>query len=360
LDIHRPKIPEYYEAVPALPDRLWFRSCTTSFLLQGESVPLLVSLLPYLRGDLTVEQIQHEVDVPAGTLGPILEKLRENGILFDEELTDYHRLPPRYLESHQRQVAFFSRKIGYLDRYLPVRRLRDSSVVLVGLGALGTHVLQSLVCAGVGTISIIDDERITPADLVAGLCSEHDIGRLRTEAAAEGIARHAEDTHVEGYSVGLDHVQWTDLLGNADLVVSCSDNSASRTHRVLNRVCLQNSSMWLSARLGVDFAEVGPLVIPRKTACFACYELRASSNRDVSERHPSVENDREVPLEACGALPAFPQIAAGYVSVEVIRILTGYDQATTAGGVLSVDFTGYGNTMRRVFRVPNCPACGSR
>lgn len=360
LEVRKPRIPEYFDIVFLSETRLRITTPVTSFMLEGESVRLLRKLLPYFKGDLTIEEIRDLSGVPADTLASIVERLRHRQLLFDEQRTDYRGLMPALVRRYQQEAAFFARKTGYLERYAPIRRLRDSSIILVGLGPVGLHLLKSLLGTGVGELKIIDHERVHHADLASTLYSERDVGRLRTEAAIDGIDQGAHRSTVHAYPVEVQRVEWVDVLQGVDVVILCSDRRATLDHRLLNRVCLQNSRNWISARLEGDFGEVGPLVIPQKSACFACYELRMESNIGGLEQSPAPESPGVGTSEGCGALPPFAQLIAAYVSLEVIRLITGYEQPMTVGGVLSIDLSRYRNKLNRVFRVPDCPACASR
>ncbi len=358
--MHKPKIPEYFDIVFLSPERLEFRSCTVSFVLRGESVAVLRKLLPYLEGKLTLEDIQQESGISAKDVRGIVEKLHQSGLLFDEEQTKGYGLPRPLQRWHQEEAIFFSRKVGYLERYEPLKKLQGSSVLLIGLGPIGTHVMASLLRSGIGSLKIVDNERIQYADLVAGFYSELDIGELRTEAAKQRVAQFAHHTHVEACAMQIQDIQETDLIRNADLVVLCPDRMAPHAHRLVNKACLQDSGSWISARLDGDSAEVGPMVIPRKTACFVCYELRMKSNIDDLEAYLAFERHLETPTQGYGALASFPQVIAGYLSLEVTRMLTGFEQPITLGAVLSIDFLECRTSVNHVLRVPDCPVCGAR
>lgn len=108
-------------------------------------------------------------------------------------------------------------------------KLRAARVLLVGAGGLGSPLALYLAAAGVGTLGLIDDDRLELSNLQRQVAHTTDrIGRNKAESAAETIAALNPDTRVEVHARRLDAGWAWANLGNYDLVCDGTDNFATR------------------------------------------------------------------------------------------------------------------------------------
>ncbi|AXE37334.1 putative adenylyltransferase/sulfurtransferase MoeZ [Acidipropionibacterium virtanenii] len=109
------------------------------------------------------------------------------------------------------------------------RRLRAARVLVVGAGGLGAPVLQYLVAAGVGRITVIDDDVVEASNLQRQvLHREADLGRPKAESACDAALRLDSASRVTAIVGRLDADNALDLFASHDLVVDGSDNFATR------------------------------------------------------------------------------------------------------------------------------------
>lgn len=109
------------------------------------------------------------------------------------------------------------------------RRLNAARVTVVGAGGLGSPVLLALAAAGVGTLTVIDDDVVELTNLQRQLAHRvEDIGVAKTASAARAIAALAPHAVVNPVSEHLDSTNAERLLADADLVVDTSDSFATR------------------------------------------------------------------------------------------------------------------------------------
>src|SRR4051812_26350545 len=116
------------------------------------------------------------------------------------------------------------------------RRLHDSSVLVVGAGALGSPVATYLVGAGVGRIGVLDGDVVE----LSNLHRQHlhwtpQLGRSKAHSAVEKLQLLNPDVMVEPYEVTLDDDNVDGLVLGHDLVVDCSDSFATRY--LVNAAC---------------------------------------------------------------------------------------------------------------------------
>jgi adenylyltransferase/sulfurtransferase len=130
------------------------------------------------------------------------------------------------------------------------QRLKAARVLVVGAGGLGSPVLMYVAAAGVGTIGVIDDDRVSLDNLQRQIV--HDtpsVGALKVESAKEMLARLNPHVAVETYAERLDASNALDIISRYDLVADGSDNF--RTRYLVSDAC------YLAGRALV-FAAVGP------------------------------------------------------------------------------------------------------
>jgi adenylyltransferase/sulfurtransferase len=130
------------------------------------------------------------------------------------------------------------------------QKFKAARVLVVGAGGLGSPVLMYLAAAGVGTIGVIDDDRVSLDNLQRQIA--HDtpsVGALKVESAKQMLGRLNPHVEVETYAERLDATNALDIISRYDLVADGSDNF--RTRYLVSDAC------YLAGRTLV-FAAVGP------------------------------------------------------------------------------------------------------
>jgi adenylyltransferase/sulfurtransferase len=151
-----------------------------------------------------------------------------------------------------------SEEIDRYKRHLVLRevggqgqqRLKAARVLVIGAGGLGSPVLMYLAAAGVGTIGIIDDDRVSLDNLQRQVV--HDtprVGVLKVESAREMLARLNPHVEVETHASRIDATNALDIIARYDLVADGSDNF--RTRYLVSDACY-------FAGKTLVFAAVGP------------------------------------------------------------------------------------------------------
>lgn len=130
------------------------------------------------------------------------------------------------------------------------QKLKQAKALVIGAGGLGSPVLMYLAAAGVGTIGIIDDDHVSLDNLQRQVI--HDtahVGALKTESAAEAIARLNPHVETKLHSERLTAENALEVISHYDIVADGSDNFATRY--------LVNDACYLAKRPLV-FAALGP------------------------------------------------------------------------------------------------------
>ena len=109
------------------------------------------------------------------------------------------------------------------------QRLADSSVMIVGIGGLGSPIALYLAAAGVGRIGLIDGDRVSLSNLQRQvLYVESELGESKVECAKRRLLAHNSECVVEGYDFRLTKENAEDIISKYDIVVDGCDNYATR------------------------------------------------------------------------------------------------------------------------------------
>ena len=117
------------------------------------------------------------------------------------------------------------------------KKIKGTSVLVVGAGALGCHVLQYLTAAGIGTLGIVDNDWVDESNLNRQvLYSLKDIGKPKPLAAKERLKILNPEVTLKMHFIRLDKVSALKVISPYDIIVDCTDNFATRY--LINDACV--------------------------------------------------------------------------------------------------------------------------
>jgi len=147
------------------------------------------------------------------------------------------------IERYSRQIVL--RGVGGPGQ----NRLKAARVLVVGAGGLGSPVLQYLAGAGVGTLGIVDDDRVALSNLHRQLIhGTGDVGRQKVDSAADAIGRINPHVQVEKIERRLDADNARALVAGFDVVLDGSDNFATRY--AISDACFYEKRPLVTAAIG--------------------------------------------------------------------------------------------------------------
>ena len=116
-------------------------------------------------------------------------------------------------------------------------RFAAAHALIVGIGGLGNPVAQFLAAAGVGTLTLVDGDRVDLTNLQRQILFDTGaIGQRKVEAAAARIAAVNSEVRVVQTPARVSDAELATLVAPADVVIDCSDNFATR--HAINRACV--------------------------------------------------------------------------------------------------------------------------
>ncbi len=223
-------------------------------------------------------------------------------------------------------------------------RLKSSRVLLVGVGGLGSPAALYLAAAGVGTLVLVDDDRVDESNLQRQVIFDTaDVGRPKVEAAAERLrARHA-NLHVEPIARRFDETNARQLVAGVDVVVDGADNFATRY--LVNDACVLEHRPNVFGSVSQFDGQVAVFAAPGGP-CYRCL-------------HPEPPPDGAILNCAdAGVLGVLPGVIGALQAVEAIKIMAGVG-SPLVGRLLTYEALRMRARDIVLPRDPDCPVCGS-
>jgi molybdopterin/thiamine biosynthesis adenylyltransferase/rhodanese-related sulfurtransferase len=244
------------------------------------------------------------------------------------------------------ELVRYSRHIGLSEvGESGQRRLKQSSVLIVGAGGLGSPAALYLAAAGVGRIGIVDFDNVDLSNLQRQVL--HDtaaVGSPKTQSARARLEAINPFVRVESIEAELNASNALEIIGGYDVVVDGTDNFKTRYLTndacvLLGRPNVYGSVLRFEGQASVFGTPDGP--------CYRCL---------FREPPPPglVPNCAEA-----GVLGVLPGLMGTIQATEAIKLILGIGD-TLAGRLLLVDALRMNFRMIRLRRDPDCPACGTR
>lgn len=238
---------------------------------------------------------------------------------------------------YSRQIMLDQVDIGGQERLLAAHAL------IIGAGGLGSPVALYLAAAGVGRLTLVDDDVVELSNLQRQIAhGEADIGRHKAESAAEAARALNSQCRVTALTCRLEGTALAEGVADADVVLDCTDRFSSRY--AINRACLQARTPLVSGaaiRFSGQLASFDSRVAD--SPCYACLYPPDERGEEADDELRCAENGVIAPL--VGLIGTFQ-------ALEALKLLSG--AGTPHRGLATFD--GLSGEWRR-FNVPRDPAC---
>lgn len=224
-------------------------------------------------------------------------------------------------------------------------RLLSARVLVVGAGGLGSPLLLYLAAAGVGTLGLVDDDRVDLTNLQRQIVhATGRVGALKTESARATLAQINPEVRVETHPVRLDAGNAAALIGAYDLIADGSDNFATRY--LLNDLCFSLEKPLVAAALSPFEGQLSTFrpYLGEGHPCYRCL-FREPPPPDMVPR-----------CETAGILGAVAGVLGTLQAVEVLKELLGIGDSLD-GALLIYDALRARFHRIRLAKDPQCPTC---
>lgn len=254
-------------------------------------------------------------------------------------------LPPDRLERFARHIVL--PEVGGAGQVA----LGQAHVVLIGCGGIGNPALQYLAGAGVGALTLVDDDRVDLSNLQRQtLFMPDDVGQFKAEVAARWVERFDPALKVCAHVGRVGEANAAQILQDATLVLDGSDNFATRL--AVSDACVALGVPLTSAAIGRFQGQVANFAghLPGES-CYRCFVGDAFDAEDCDS------------CAADGVLGAAVGMIGAFAAMQAIRVLLAGHAALgdPQWGRLHL-FEGLVPSLRtmRIARDPECRGCSAR
>jgi molybdopterin-synthase adenylyltransferase len=238
------------------------------------------------------------------------------------------------------------------SRFAPVgdegqRRIRESSVAVVGCGALGTVEAEILARAGVGRLRLIDRDFVEASNLQRQfLYSESDAEAAlpKAVAAARRLALVNSEIEIEPLVADLTPASVEELLEDVDLIVDGTDNFEARF--LINDFAVREGKPWIYAA-AVGSYGLKLTIVPGQTACLRCV-------------YPEPPQGSQPTCETDGVIAPITAAIASLACGDAIKILARGAESVVARMTTVDVWSGEIRQTKPPARDPACPCCARR
>ncbi|MBI5302040.1 MAG: HesA/MoeB/ThiF family protein [Chloroflexi bacterium] len=203
-------------------------------------------------------------------------------------------------------------------------RLRSSSVLIAGVGALGSTLAHLLVRAGVGRVRLVDRDRVELGNLHRQiLFDEEDVAQnaFKAEAAGRKLRLVNSQVQIQAEVLEISQSNIDQLMTDTDLILDALDNIATRL--ILNDAAIRLRKPWIHCGVLGSKGTV-LLTIPGRTPCLRCL-------------FPNIQPSDNIPwLDTVGILGTIPTFAATLAANEALKFLSG-NHTSLAQGMIQFD-----------------------
>jgi len=222
-------------------------------------------------------------------------------------------------------------------------KLLDSRVLFIGAGGLGSPAAYYLAAAGVGTLGIIDADVVEESNLQRQIIHNMSrVGQYKAESAKQTIQELNPDIKVNTYIERLDETNVARIIADYDVIIDGTDNFPTRY--LLNDAALLANKPVVH---GSVFRFEGQVTVfnPYEGPCYRCL-------------YPEPPPAALAPSCAeAGVLGVLPGVIGQLQAVETLKLLLGIGDPLVGRLMMYDALAGEFNELR-LFRDPNCPACG--
>jgi len=185
------------------------------------------------------------------------------------------QLNKKIIERYSRQIIL--KDIGILGQ----KKILSSRVLIIGAGGLGSPVIEFLSRAGVGSLGIVDDDKVSLSNLHRqGLYNTSDIGRFKVKIAENKIKKINPNTKVTIYKIRLSNNNFKKIINNYDYVVDGSDNF--ETKFLINDFCLKFKKILVTGAISKFDGHIFTFNFKdKKIPCLRCFFQESNISNDL-------------------------------------------------------------------------------
>jgi molybdopterin/thiamine biosynthesis adenylyltransferase len=364
--VHRPRLKTVFTPIPLTDGSVCLgmpRTPRSATIADPEGI--IRETLVLLDGTRSVADIANEssIRISRQDLERLVDTLTANGFLEDASAEPPVDLTDREVRRYSRNSEFFSYfsdagPSAPSTRYSPQVALKKSTIAVLGVGGLGSHVATHLAALGIGQLLLLDFDTVEESNLNRQLLfTDADIGRSKVIAAAERLAAINPLVKViptEGRINGP--ADAAEFLNRADLTICAADRPRVDLDRWINAAALQHNRPWMrGASVGLTAAL--DLFVPGQTSCAEC-RLRTDEDSEAdAEFVEQIRNLGDITVSPC--ISPVAGMLGALAAWEATKFLTGLAPTPLLENQIVIDVPNAEIHHLPDPRMESCPVCST-
>lgn len=250
-------------------------------------------------------------------------------------------LSPQQVERYARHLVL--KEIGGAGQ----QALLNAKVLIIGAGGLGCPAAMYLAAAGVGTIGLVDDDKVSLSNLQRQLLfATKDVGVSKTKTAISKLQQLNPDPVFHQHDLRLGENNIDQIISKYDIIIDGCDNFPTRF--LVNKKSLEHGKVLISGAVGKFDGQVSAHSFSNKTNKTACYQCL------VPAAPPEAQTCEQV-----GVVGALTGIIGSVMALECIKLITDNGQSLL-GKLLIWDGLGAVSRTVKLNPDPDCLVCGKK
>lgn len=241
------------------------------------------------------------------------------------------------------QLLRYSRQImlPQIDA-LGQQTLLDASVLIIGMGGLGSPIAMYLASAGVGHLLIADHDQVELSNLQRQIIHRSDdLGKAKVDSAYDTLHQLNPEIQITRFREKLNSEYLNDLVPQVDVVIDGCDNFATRF--AVNQACVQHNTPLVSGAAIRFEGQVS--VFPNQDKTTPCYQCLYKDGEEEEQR--CSEN---------GILAPVTGLVGSIQAIEAIKVLLNIGEPLI-GKLMLIDALSMEIRTLKLNKDPHCPIC---
>lgn len=234
-------------------------------------------------------------------------------------------------------------KAGEWPRPVKGRRLGECKALVVGTGGLGSPAAYALVRAGIGTIGLVDYDKVDISNLNRQILhSSSRLGWAKVDSAEVFLRQLNPDINLVKHNIAFNKDNAMEIINGYDVVIDGVDNFPTRY--LINDACFLAQKPMIEAGV-IRFDGIGLTIIPGVSACYRCF-------------FPNIPAPGSVPsCSETGILGPVPGVMGFIEACEASKLLMGKGNILN-DSIMSFDALDLSFNILNARKNPQCPLCG--
>ena len=245
------------------------------------------------------------------------------------------QLNKKIIERFSRQIIL--KDIGILGQ----KKILLSKVLIIGAGGLGSPVAELLSRAGIGSLGIVDDDKVSLSNLHRqSLYNTSDIGEFKVKIAKDKIKKINPNTKVTIYKIRLNNNNFKKIINNYDYIVDGSDNFTTKF--LLNDFCLKFKKVLVTGAISKFDGHIFTFNFKnKKIPCLRCFFQESKISDDLLN------------CESEGILGTVAGVAGAIQANEILKKILDIGQGLD-GYILILDMLNLNFRKVKIIKKKNC------